>query len=217
MDGAALAARRDAESAGAAGAGSTSDGNGPKTESVVKMFMDEDKIKAIKARTCIVTVGTPATEVVIRPLSTAGMVAAFKSLRHLLVPVLALGKSAGQGAAPTISAILDAFGDNIEDVPELVTIILQRGNPDIDRKWVDKNLDILLDLQVIIPPFLEQNGLDRMFSGKLVGRGVASSPASAQTTNGSTTVPSQQTAESPAESTSAPTTTDSQPITSGTN
>jgi hypothetical protein len=199
MDGSALTEARSRNGAGSA----PSENGQPKTEQVVKMFMDADKIAAIKGTTVTVYVGTPPTPVVIRPLSTRGMIEAYKYLRHLLLPILTLAKNSA-GGAQTVSGIMDAFGENIDDVPKLLAIILQRANPAIDEAWVLEKLDILLDLQLIIPPFLQQNGLDRMFSGK-------SAAPVAQSSNATTSAQvedSQKTEALAAASTSAPTTTE---------
>jgi hypothetical protein len=44
-------------------------------------------------------------------------------------------------------------------------VILSRGN-DISLDWINDKLDVLLDLQLILPIFLRQNGLEKLFSPK---------------------------------------------------
>jgi hypothetical protein len=199
MDGAAFAAQRDRDKAGSSGNGEAGQ---PKVESVVKMFMDPDKIAAI-----------------LKPLSTRQMVSIFKSLRHLILPIMSLAqRSKSENGAVTLTHILNAFGDNIDDVPKLIHAILMRGNPDLSEEWVLDHFDVILDMQVILPHFMRQNNLDRLFSGKSAAPVEPSSPESASTTRetDTTTAASPQTAESQAESTSAPTTMESQLTTSGT-
>ena len=161
------------------------------TERVWKMFNDAERVAAIKAEaaTIIIGSGPEAREVRIRPLNPRYLVASYSLIQEILVPLVRTFEPNEDGTRRDVSiqSILTALGDNIEKIPELVYTILKRGN-EISKEWIDDNLDILLDLQLIIPIFLVQNGL-----GKLMGN----DPASAVLTQdlpALETVQSQQTA-----------------------
>lgn len=137
------------------------------TERVWKMFTDEERVKAIKAERVTITIGSgaEAREVVIRPLNPRTLVTSYALIQAILVPLIKTFEPGPDGSRRDVSmqSILTSLGDNIDKLPELIYVILKRGN-EISKEWIDDNLDILLDLQLIIPLFLEQNGL-----GKLMG------------------------------------------------
>ena len=142
------------------------------TERIWKMFTDSERVAAIKAENATITIGSgsEARDVVIRPLNPRTLVTSYALIQAILVPLIKTFEPGPDGQRRDVSMqnILTALGDNIEKVPELIHVILRRGN-EISKDWLDDNLDILLDLQLIIPLFLEQNGL-----GKLMGNGQAS-------------------------------------------
>lgn len=138
---------------------------GVKTENVIKMFGDPEKIKALKASTVVVTIGTPATEVIIKPLNPKLGVEAYRLLRTTMMPIIMLYKSQVEGNV-NFMEVFDAFGENVDQIPKLIHLILSRGNPSISLEWVENNLDLVPDLLTIIPPFMEQNMFDTLFSPK---------------------------------------------------
>lgn len=138
---------------------------GVKTENVVKMFGDPDKIRAIKASTVTVIVGNPPTELVIRPLNPKLGVEAYSVLRTTMLPIVNLYRKQVAGDV-TIVDVFDAFGENVAKIPHLIFLILSRGNPQITEEWVDNNLDLVPDLMTILPHFMAQNMFDTLFSPK---------------------------------------------------
>jgi hypothetical protein len=136
-----------------------------KTENVIKMFADADKIAAIKAEIKMVRIGQPPADVVIRPLNPRQGIEAFKLLRTTLLPLLALYRKSTV-ATPSMADFFDAFGENIEEVPKLLHIIISRGNPTITLDWVNDNLDLVPDTLTILPIFMQQNMFDILFSPK---------------------------------------------------
>lgn len=140
---------------------------GERTEKVMKWFMPAEKIALIKASDAKVTIGrgTETKEVVIRPLTPLLFAQAYSVLKATLVPIMSLYKPGQQ--APDMPAILDALGDNIQELPKLIEVILRRGN-NIEQAWIDQNFDLVLDLQLILPYFIEQNGLWKLFMGNVV-------------------------------------------------
>jgi len=151
-----------------------------KVESIIKFFMSEDKIAAIKAEDTRITIGTPPMQVSIKPMSPKLVADSYTLIRKLLLPILTVISMSQAGDNVPISAFLDAFGENIDALPELIFKILQRGNPDVTREWCDEHLDFLLDVQVILPIFLRQNGLDRLFAGKEVAPQIGAGAAVAE-------------------------------------
>jgi len=182
----------------------------PKVESIIKFFMSSDKIAAIKAEDTRVTIGTPPMEVNIRPMSPKLVAESYTLIRQLLLPILTVISMSQAGGNVSISAFLDAFGENIDALPELIFKILQRGNGEVTREWCDDHLDFLLDAQLILPIFLRQNGLDRLFAGK---EGAPSTENGAATAEEKVTPPM---VESLASSASSADGTDGEPTTSGT-
>jgi hypothetical protein len=138
----------------------------PQTERVMKMFSPADAIAVIKATTVNVTLGhgAEARQFVIRPLSPKQLLGAYKLIQELLVPLAQIFKP---GQNVSLADLIGAVGvDNIGKLPELVKVILDRGNDPVSLDWINDNLDILLDLQLILPAFLQQNGLDKLFAPK---------------------------------------------------
>jgi hypothetical protein len=160
-----------------------------KVETVVKFFMSEDKIKAIKAEDTRITIGDPPMQVVVKPMNPLQVAQSYTLIRKLLLPIVGVVQAQQRGDPLNIAQMLEAFGENIDALPELMFQILRRGN-NITREWCDEHLDLVLDMQMILPHFLRQNGLDRLFAGK------TEAP-----TDGATTTPvennSQQTAALP--------------------
>jgi hypothetical protein len=188
-------------------------GTGPsskdKTENVIKFFFDAEKIAAIKAQDTRITIGTPPTPIVIRPMSPKGVAESYVLIRKLVMPLITLINEAREGAPMNLGLMMEAFGENIEILPELLFRIISRGNPDLTRDWCDEHIDFALDAMLIIPIFLEQNGLGKLFSGK----------AQAALVENPGTPPEQsskQTEESQAVSTSSADSTDGQQTTLGT-
>ncbi len=142
------------------------------TERIWKLFTDAERVAAIKAEDATITIGSgsESRQVRIRPLNPRTLVTSYALIQAILVPLIKTFEPNPDGTPRDVSMqnILTALGDNIDKVPELIHVILRRGN-EISKDWLDDNLDILLDLQLIIPLFLEQNGL-----GKLMGNERAS-------------------------------------------
>jgi hypothetical protein len=180
-----------------------------KTENVIKFFFDADKIAAIKAQDTRITIGTPPTPIVIRPMSPKGVAESYVLIRKLVMPLITLINEARQGSTLNLGLMMEAFGENIEILPELLYRIIQRGNPDLTREWCDEHIDFALDAMLIIPIFLEQNGLGKLFSGK-VQAALEEKPGAPPESEPPLTE------ESQAQSTSSADSTDGQPTTHGT-
>jgi len=146
------------------GAGPSNPSAQKNEERVWKMFTPPEAINVIKARSELVTIGSgpEAREVTIRPLSPRQLLNAYQLISQLLVPLV---ENLRPGQDVSLGAILGALGPNIDKVPELIHVILSRGN-DISLDWINDKLDVLLDLQLILPIFLRQNGLEKLFSPK---------------------------------------------------
>jgi hypothetical protein len=160
------------------GVGPAAAASSRKNERVWKMFNDVEKVAAIKGASSTITIGSghEAREVRIRPLNPRTLITSYGLIRDILVPLMKAFEPSPDGSRRDVSmqSILSSLGDNIDKVPELIYVILQRGN-EISKDWLDENLDILLDLQLIIPIFLTQNGL-----GKLMGNDEAAMSAAKQ-------------------------------------
>ena len=135
-----------------------------RVERVYKFFSPPEAIRVIKSQEYKITIGSypEQREVIIKPLSPRGLAQAYNLIREILLPLLGLFRT---GESPTVGDLVEALGPNMDKIPELVYVILQRGNT-ISKDWIEENLDILLDLQLIIPAFVEQNALDKLFSPK---------------------------------------------------
>jgi hypothetical protein len=163
-------------------ASSNPHGAGQKTEKVYKMFTSQEEIEVIKASPDTLTIGSgdEKRKVTIFPLNPRQMIKAYGLIQEIVMPLAALFRP---NTNISLADLIAAIGPNIEKVPELVGVILERGN-NVSQDWIENNLDILLDLQIIIPVFLRQNALDKMFGPKGesgVPTSKPGSPKSAQT------------------------------------
>ncbi|MGH7744596.1 MAG: hypothetical protein ACREQ5_07240 [Candidatus Dormibacteria bacterium] len=155
-----LNARRDAM------LGNTPSGSGDKQqERVYKMFTPSERIAVIKGAPGQITLGSggETRQFTVRPMNPRQLLSAYGLLRAILIPLQVLftpvdGKSQDFG----LMQIAEALGENIDKIPALIHAILSRGN-DVSLDWIEEHLDILLDLQLIIPVFIEQNGLGKLF------------------------------------------------------
>lgn len=136
-----------------------------KTERVYKFFTSAEAIEVVKATPVEVTLGSghESRKIAIRPLSTKQFLTAFKHIQEIGVPLLQVLAS---GTKPQISDIIALVETKIDKIVDLLQLILQRGDPEISREWIENNLDFMLDLQLILPAFIRQNGLEKMFSPK---------------------------------------------------
>lgn len=143
--------------------------SGAQTERVFKMFTPFERARVIKANPVKVILGSgnESREFTIRPLTPRQMVEAYGLMTEILVPLMKQFEPSADGTPKNIGFmdLARSLGDNIDKIPLLVHIILSRGN-DVSLDWVNDHLDILLDLQMIIPAVVEQNGLDKLFGGK---------------------------------------------------
>jgi len=146
------------------GAPSNPHAQGQKTERVYKLFTSAEEIEVIKADPSEVWIGSgdERRKVVIRPLNPRQMIRAYGLIQEIVLPLASLFRA---NTNISLADLISAIGPNIEKVPELIGIILERGN-NVSKDWIEENLDILLDLQIIIPIFLKQNALDKMFGPK---------------------------------------------------
>ena len=133
-----------------------------RVDKIYKMFTPEERVRAIKDARIEVEIGSGAEKrtIVIRPLSPRQFIEAFGLIREVLVPIMGLyGATAG---SPGMAEIIGVLGDKIDRVPELIHFIIKRGN-EVSLDWIMDNFDLGLDLQLILPPFIIQNGLDFLF------------------------------------------------------
>jgi hypothetical protein len=141
-------------------------GGQARVQRVRKFFSEPAAIEALKASPVYIRIGNPAFEtrdVIVYPLTPAQFAVAYSTLKDVLLPVLDLFKP-GQ-AAPQLPQIMDVLGDKVSQLPKLINIILQRSPNPPSEDWLNSNMDFLLDLQLIIPPFIAQNGLEKLFGG----------------------------------------------------
>jgi hypothetical protein len=149
-----------------------------RVQRVRKFFSEPEAIEALKAAPVHIRIGNPAFEtrdVTIYPLTPGQFAVAYSTLKDVLLPVLDLFKP-GE-AAPQLPQIMDVLGDKVSQLPKLIHTILQRSPNPPSEDWLNSNMDFLLDLQLIIPPFIAQNGLEKLFGG-----GNAAPPLAAQQT-----------------------------------
>jgi len=135
-----------------------------RVDKIYKMFTPEERVRAIKDARIEVEIGSGAEKrtIVIRPLSPRQFIEAFGLIREVLVPIMGLyGATAG---SPGMAEIIGVLGDKIDRVPELIHFIIKRGN-EVSLDWIMDNFDLGLDLQLILPPFIIQNGLERVLGG----------------------------------------------------
>ena len=155
-----------------------------RVDKIYKMFTPEERVRAIKDARIEVEIGSGAEKrtIVIRPLSPRQFIEAFGLIREVLVPIMGLyGATAG---SPGMAEIIGVLGDKIDRVPELIHFIIKRGN-EVSLDWIMDNFDLGLDLQLILPPFIIQNGLERVLGG-------TDAPATAAQNGASTEKPQTQ-------------------------
>lgn len=142
--------------------GSGSPKNSQQTERIYKMFTSAERAAIIKANPVYVNIGSgpEMRQVVIRPLSPRQVIAAYGLIRDILIPIMRLYEPSDDGTKKAIglTEFVGALGENIDKLVDLIHAILQRGNT-ISKEWLDEHMDLVLDAQIIIPVFLEQNGL----------------------------------------------------------
>lgn len=152
-----LKAHRDA----LAGREPGEDNGKSRIDRIIKMFTPADEIAAIKDLPSTVRIGTPPVDIMIRPMSTRTLLESLGIIRKLIGPLLEMSNK-----QITTADMLEQLSENVKDLPILIYNILKRGNETtITQDWVDDNFDVLLDLQVVLPIFLRQNALDKLFGG----------------------------------------------------
>ena len=165
-----LAAARAANSPSAPGT------DKERTESVVRMFNDSERMGIVTKQSVLLTLGTPPLEVHIMPMSVGQLLKVLPMLKQLLAPLLAALKErkAGETLAmgTFIEMLMESLGDHPERLPELIQAMLERGN-NITIPWIENNFDFVPDMQQLLPVFLKQNGLDKLFN---LGKQAAPSP-----------------------------------------
>lgn len=187
LDASELARRREM----ASGNGVAEDAPGrPKTEEVIKMYSDDERMRVISKEAVKIKIGTPEKEVLLYPLSLRQLLGFLPKVKSVLGPVLILFKDrrAGDPAIP-IAAIVEALAERIDELPEIVTVILSRGNAEIDHDWLMDHFDVVPDMQTILPIFLKQNGLDKLLN---LGKQVPPSQDSSKRDDGSSNARTEQ-------------------------
>lgn len=159
----------------------------PRIDKIYKMFTPEERIRAIKNERAVVELGsgTEKREITIRPLSPRQFIDAFGLIREVLIPLMGLYSTTG--ATPNLGQLVGTLGEKVDKIPELIHFIIKRGN-EVSLDWVMDHFDMGLDLQLILPPFIIQNGLERVLGG-------TDAPAKAAQNGASTEKP--QTNDSP--------------------
>lgn len=138
------------------------------TEEVVRTFNSRERMDVIAKQAIEIEVGSPATKIVMTPLSTRQVMALLPKLKAIVGPVITAFRSRKGTDTVPIDVLFDTITDNIEQLPQLLTLILQRGNPSISEEFVLDKIDLILDMKFMMPIFLWQNGLDKLFNmGKL--------------------------------------------------
>jgi hypothetical protein len=135
---------------------------GKRNEKVWKFFTPQERIDVIKANTRTVSIGHGAErrDVTIQPMNVIGLAESYGVLRKLIGPILEVFSKTSN---PSIPVLIDALGENISELPSFIAAILKRGN-NISTEWINEHFDVLLDLQTILPIFIEQNGLEKVFN-----------------------------------------------------
>lgn len=185
-----------------------------KVEEVVRTFSDDEKMEIVNKKAVVIQIGTPARDVTLRPLSLRQVTVFLPRLKMALGPLLLLFRERKAGDPPIpMAMIIDALVEHMDDLPDLIWTILERGNTDIDKLWLEEHMDFAIDMQQILPIFLKQNALNKLFNlGKarsesvtsLNGDGVSSSEKS---TDQMPTTGSSVQSSSAASTTDGPTTT----------
>lgn len=139
--------------------------SGERTERIYKMFTSAERAEIIKNNPVRVKIGSgeEQREVVIRPLSPRQVINAYGLIRDILIPIMRLYEPGENGEKKNIglTEFVGALGENIDKLVDLIHAILSRGNT-ISKDWLDEHMDLVLDAQIIIPIFLEQNGLMKL-------------------------------------------------------
>ena len=97
-------------------------------------------------------------------MSPKQMVKAYGLIRVLLLPIVGVVAKQSAGEKIEVADLLEMFGENVDKIPELIYMILERGN-DVSQEWIDEHMDLVLDVMQIAPLFLEQNGMVKLHSG----------------------------------------------------
>lgn len=142
----------------------------PKVEDVVRMYSDEERMAVIGKEAVKIKIGTPEKEVMLYPLSLRQVISFLPKMKSVLGPVLLLFKERRAGDPPVpIASIIEALAEKVEELPDVLMTIFVRGNGDIDREWLMEHLDLVPDMQTVLPIFLKQNGLEKLLNlGKVV-------------------------------------------------
>lgn len=170
----------------------------PKVEDVVRMYSDEERMAVIGKEAVKIKVGTPEKEIMLYPLSLRQVILFLPKMKSVLGPVLLLFKERRAGDPPVpIAAIIEALSEKVEELPDVLMTIFSRGNGDVDKDWLLDHLDLVPDMQTVMPIFLRQNGLE-----KLLNLGKAAPPSSSSSSGdggrkGTDQAPVQATTDSP--------------------
>ena len=139
-----------------------------RTEQTVHLLNQTEKIEALEKKAETVILGTPPVKLTILPMTPAQMLVAWPLIRKIAGPFFKVmaAVQAGQ-SADAFAVFFDALGDDISFLPDLIWLIIKRGNDmTITRQWVDDNFDFGPDLAAILPIFVRQNYLAKLFMGK---------------------------------------------------
>ena len=142
----------------------------PKTEEVLRMYSDDERMTVIAKEAVKIKIGTPEKEISLYPLSLRQVIAFLPRMKTVLGPVLLLFKERRTGDPPIpIASIIEAMSERVEELPDVLLTIFSRGNGDVDRDWLLDHLDLVPDMQKVLPIFLKQNGLEKLLNlGKVV-------------------------------------------------
>ena len=151
-----------------------------RVDKIYKMFTPEERIREIKSDKITIEIGSgdEKRSVWIRPLTPRNFIEAFGLIREVLVPLMSL--YAPNAESPSMGKLIEMLGERVDKVPDLLYFIIKRGNNDVTKDWVMDNLDMGLDLQLILPPFIVQNGLERILGGADAPEKAAPSGASTE-------------------------------------
>lgn len=171
----------------------------PKVEDVVRMYSDEERMAVVGKEAVKLKIGTPEKEIMLYPLSLRQVIAFLPKLKSVLGPVLLLFKERKTGDPPVpIASIIEALSEKVEELPDVLMVIFSRGNGDVDKDWLMDHLNLVPDMQVVLPIFLKQNGLDKLLNlGKVVPPSSDSSSVDGGRTKETEQAPAQATTGSP--------------------
>ena len=137
-----------------------------RTEKTVHMLDTAEKVEALNPTIERITIGTPPIEVAIMPMTPAQMVKAWPLLTKLFKPMAKMAQASQIGQVD-FESLLDSIGTDVSFVPELLWLILERGNKDIiTKEFVNDHLNFIEDAIKIFPIFLKQNPVQKLFMGK---------------------------------------------------